>query len=249
MRMRFLFLAFAGLLIPGIASAQTPIKLQLSDGVTVYGARYPAAGKAVATILLFHQAGSNRAEYATIAPRLAKAGFDAIAIDQRSGGDMFGQQNNTVEALGGPTGYLGALADLQAALAFAQETQPGRPVLLWGSSYSASLVFLLASRHPKDVAAVLAFSPGEYFGGDLSVAKAASEVEVPIFVTSAPTAGEVKEAKTILAAAPAKIKVQFVPKVGQHGSSTLRADVNPDGAEEVWSAVTEFLNKVATPEG
>jgi hypothetical protein len=38
-------------------------------------------------ILLSHQAGSNRAEYAPIAPRLVKPGFNCLAIDQRSGGE------------------------------------------------------------------------------------------------------------------------------------------------------------------
>jgi alpha-beta hydrolase superfamily lysophospholipase len=239
----FLLLALA--FLPSNAHAQDPIKLNAADGVTVYGERYSADGDPKATILLFHQAGSNRGEYAPIAPRLAKAGFDAIAIDQRSGGTRFGHTNQTVDALGASANYRDAFADLEAALAYARNTRPGKPVILWGSSYSASLVFMLAARRPEGVAAILAFSPGEYFGGGAPVAKAAAKVTVPIFVTSSPDASEVAQAKAILAAAPAEVKVQFVPDYGRHGSSTLRADTNPKGAEEVWSAVNAFLARVA----
>lgn len=52
-------------------------------------------------ILLFHQAGSSKAEYATISPRLVAAGYSALAIDQRSGGELFGS-NETAAALAAP---------------------------------------------------------------------------------------------------------------------------------------------------
>ena len=38
-----------------------------------------------------------------------------------------------------------------------------------------------------------------------------------------------------------KRKKQYVPKVGIHGSSTLRADRDPSGAEANWTQVTRFL--------
>ena len=94
-------------LAPGEAQ---PVQFEASDGVTVHGAWYPAKEPA-ATILLFHQAGANKAEYATIAPMLAKAGYNALAIDQRSGGDMFGGTNETVAGIGG------SAPDYEAALA------------------------------------------------------------------------------------------------------------------------------------
>jgi dienelactone hydrolase len=248
--MRFpVVLLLAMIFLPGPAGAQEPLKLKAKDGVTIFADHYPAKGTPSATILLFHQAGSNRGEYAPIAPRLATAGFDAIAIDQRSGGKMFGRDNETVTKLGRSADYLDALPDLEAALAYARKSDPNRPVFIWGSSYSASLVFKLAARHPDDVAAVLAFSPGEYFGGKIRIASAAGKVKVPVFVTSASEAGEVAQAKAILAASPSALKVQFVPKHGRHGSSTLRADANPAGADEVWGAVETFLAEAVKADG
>ena len=78
--------AAVGLSTGAIAqTAATPVTLRARDGVSIAGLVYPAT-HAKSIVLLFHQANSSKAEYATIAPRLAAAGFSALALDQRSGG-------------------------------------------------------------------------------------------------------------------------------------------------------------------
>jgi hypothetical protein len=63
-------------------------------------------------------------------------------------------------------------------------------------------------------------------------------------VTSAKDPKEIAVAKSILDASPSAEKTQFVPQVaGVHGSSTLRTDQNPNGADENWAAVKQFLAK------
>lgn len=223
--------------------AREQITLTAADGVKVYADFYPAGSNSQPYILLFHQAGSNRAEYAPIAPRLAKMGFNCLAIDQRSGGDLWGQQNETVRHLGHNGEYADALKDMEAALAWARSSGNNGKVLVWGSSYSAALVFLLAAEHPQQVAGVLAFSPNEYLDSPHAVHEAAAKLTIPIFVTSAKDQEEIAAAKSILAVVPSQHKTQFVPRVaGVHGSSTLREDKNPAGASENWRAVEEFLN-------
>ncbi|MBR0552159.1 alpha/beta hydrolase [Stakelama marina] len=217
------------------------LMLTAADGERVFGTIYRAA-QPKAIILLFHQAGSSKEEYATIGPRLAKAGYSALAIDQRSGGDMFGG-NQTVQAAGGSTGYLDAIPDLEAALAWAQAQSPRLPIAVWGSSYSSSLVFPLVAAHPQAVKAVLAFSPGEYFDDKSMVRKAAAKVDVPVFITSAPGAEEVDRAKAIYDALPGDGNVRYVPQQGVHGSSTLIVSRDPQGAETNWQAVMAFLNR------
>lgn len=218
-----------------------PVVLTAADGVAVYGDYY-AAAQPKALILLFHQAGSNRAEYAPIAPRLVALGYSALAIDQRSGGDRFGAHNQTVVHLGRSADYLDAEQDLDAALAWARADGRRLPVLAWGSSYSAALVFRLAARHPGQIAGVLAFSPGEYLGQPTLVRDAARQVTVPVYVTSARDAEEEAAAKAILAATGSTVRTQFVPTLGGvHGASTLRADRNAAGLEENWRAVERFL--------
>jgi len=225
------------------SEAAKPVILTASDGVKVYGAIYEAA-KPKALILLFHQAGSSKDEYATIAPRLRAAGYSALAIDQRSGGGLYGV-NETAEGLGHKADYLEARPDLQAALDWARQQK--LPIILWGSSYSSSLIFPLAAGDPEGVVALLSFSPGEYFDQDKHMIRsAAAKLSVPVFVASTNSADEVGEADQIMAAVPKNAaNVRYVPEHGVHGSSTLIARRNPDGAEAGWRAVLAFLGSVA----
>lgn len=236
---------------PGLASRPAraeALTLRAADGVGVFGTLTPASAAPRGMALLFHMAGANRAEYAAIAPALARRGFASLAIDQRSGGADFGARNETAAALGGrDPGYLAALPDLEAALAWARMQGGGVPILAFGSSYSAALVFLLAARQPGALAALLAFSPGEYLRGT-SVRDAAARVDCPVFVASAADPSEVSAARAILAAVPAGVrKVQFAPEVGPHGASLLRADRDPRGAEAAWRAVDGFLDLTLPP--
>jgi alpha-beta hydrolase superfamily lysophospholipase len=222
-----------------------PVKLQAQDGVLIAAVDYEAT-RPKAIILLFHQAGSSKAEYATIAPRLAAAGYSALAVDQRSGGALYGP-NETASRLGKPATYREAKPDLVAALDWALPRH--LPILLWGSSYSAALIFEVAAEHADNVSAILAFSPGEYLEREGEVTRAAARVHVPIYVTSSTDAGEIQAGRAILSASPARIKTQFVPKFGVHGSSTLIKARNPKGAAENWDHVLAFLAALPKPPG
>ena len=240
---RTLLLLSVLLLACGMVSAE-PVTITAADGVKVFGEYWPAADAKAPLILAFHQAGSSHAEYVPLAPRLNQAGFGVLAIDQRSGGSEFGGKNKTVAALGRSTAYDAALADLEAALAWAKANAKGAPVLVWGSSYSAALVFLLAATHPADVAGLLAFSPAEYLGTPNAVVAAAKTLRVPVFIDQSSDADEIEQSRSILKATASSDKTQFTPaRSGVHGSATLRADRNAAGAEENWAAVLAFLAK------
>ena len=74
------------LLLSSSAFAQKQVTLQASDGLSVSADVYTISTATNATwIVLAHQAGASRGEYRTIAPRLNKLGYNAIALDQRSG--------------------------------------------------------------------------------------------------------------------------------------------------------------------
>lgn len=225
------------------AAFAEPVTLRAADGATVHGQYWPAAGRNAPLIVAFHQAGSNHAEYTPLAPRLNRRGFGVLAIDQRSGGDEFGAVNRTVAALGRSDTYEAALPDLEAALAWGVRRAGGAPVLVWGSSYSAALAFVLAARHPADVAGVLAFSPGEYLDDEEAVGRAAQDVRVPVFIDQSSGRDEIAQSRAIFDALPGADKTLFVPKLAVHGSSTLRDDRNRAGAEENWRAVERFLSK------
>ena len=234
------------LLFVGSVVAQQGVMLTAADGVKVYGSYYPATKRSAPIILLFHQAESSSWEYAPIAPRLVEDGFSCLAIDQRSGDDMWGHANQTVAHLGRSVDYLNALPDLEAALAWARQQDPNRKIIVWGSSYSASLVFLLSAKHSSEISGLLAFSPGEYFADKHMIEQAAAKLKVPVFVTSAQDPEEIKAARTIVEhVADPQTRVQYVPKAGGvHGSSTLRSDRNPKGADDNWRAVLAFLQRL-----
>jgi dienelactone hydrolase len=240
MLLSFALFATMGL-VPPLPGGAIPLTLTAADGVKVFAQNYPGPAASAPVILLFHQAGSGKSEYAPIAPRLAKLGYNVLAIDQRSGGDMYAPPNQTVATLGKSEPYMDALRDLEAALAWARATHPSSRVYVWGSSYSASLVFLLAAKHPQDIAAVLAFSPGEYLPDKGAVHAAARQIRVPVFIDSASDPGEIATAHSIGAAVPGSHTVVYVPVKGVHGSSTLREDADPQGAAANWAAVTAFL--------
>ena len=246
-RLALLLISWLALIAAPTARAE-PVTLTAADNVKVHGEFWPAADPAAPLILAFHQAGSSHAEYVPLAPRLNRAGFSVLAIDQRSGGNEFGGKNKTVAALGRSGSYDAALADLEAALAWGRAHADGAPVIVWGSSYSAALVFLLAAKHPGELQGLLAFSPGEYLGKPGAVRQAAQTLTVPVFIDQAGSAEEIDAARQILDAVPARDKTQFIAATRSvHGSATLRADRNAAGAEEHWAAVLAFLMKLRAP--
>src|ERR1700688_3816532 len=211
-------------LVPPLGSPSPSFQLIAADGVHVYAQA-------------FESANPN-------APRLNQLGFNALAIDQRSGGELYQPPNETVLSLGRSTKYEDVMPDMEAALTWAEKIHPGSPVYAWGSSYSAALVFLLAAKHPKEIAALIAFSPAEYLADKTAVQRAAAKVHLPVFVDSAADPQEIAAASSILNVVPSKKKTQYKPRAGIHGSATLRVDRDADGAELNWNAVTRFLRSL-----
>lgn len=242
---RVLIVALVAFAAPFSAPARAePVRFAAEDDLQVTGDVYRSATPSDAVIVLFHQAGSSRGEYREIAPRLARKGYVALAVDQRSGKVFAGVINETAaraKAQGKGTEYTDALPDLRASIRYAREKLGARRVIIWGSSYSASLALVLAGRERKLVDGVLAFSPGEYFSGKPPVAKTAARIRVPVFITAA--GSEAKQWAGIFRAIRAKAtKTGFKPKgEGRHGSSAL-IPARSDAVPEYWAAVDAFLD-------
>ena len=244
---RYRWLLVCGLsLLATNAFAKQTIIFAAADGIAVTADLFPANADAAkdTTIVLFHQARSSRGEYSEIAPKLVAWGYSVLAVDQRSGGSNAGVRNQTrvaAQNAGAGTGFLDARQDLLAAVGYARSVIQAERVVVWGSSYSASLVLSLAGETPDWVDGVLAFSPGEYFRGELSVAGAAGTIAVPTFVTSA--AAEWGNWSGIRSAIPVGQLSAFRPQgKGRHGSSTL-LPVSSSATQEYWKAVEGFLGR------
>jgi len=219
----------------------------------VISANYYHANDDATSILLCHQARWNKYEYDSIAVALQAKGYNCLAIDQRSGGIMgikgenLGPINSTflrATKAERPTDYLDAEQDITAAIGYLYNKNGNKPVILWGSSYSSTLA-LYSGINNDSVAAVISFSPGDYFSKEKgSLIPILKETNKPFFLTSSKK--ESKELKTLVKGKELNSKqVLFVPKgEGYHGSRALWSFNK--GNEEYWHAISPFLDKLST---
>jgi len=231
---------------PGeLGNKYTPTKVEFSslDGLVINGSLYEI-GKNNPIILLMHQAGYNRIEYADIAPKLNELGYNCLAVDLRSGVTFAGKSNNTnTRAIekGLQPEMINAQQDVAAAIAYLNKKY-NQKVIVWGSSFSSSLALLEGVNNDK-VKGIISFSPGDYFGNAApSLATVFSEIKKPFLITSSK-----QEAQTLKALiGNSKLKTnqqQFIPTSnGFHGSRALWE--GQEGADEYWSAIKEFLTKI-----
>ena len=211
-----------------MASASETVTFTSEDGLLITADIHaPYKNSEVPVIVLFHQAGWSRGEYAEIAPWLNALGYNCMAVDQRSGESVRGVENETaLRAVkeNRPTGYIDALPDIKAALAYARRRYGNSRIIAWGSSYSAALVLQVAGDSPGLIDGVLAFSPGEYFeraGKSATwILDSARHITTPVFITSARS--EADRWGAIFAALKSSDSVSFIPETdGRHGSHAL----------------------------
>lgn len=223
------------------------VTFKSGDAVTITADLYIAHEKGASFIIFFHQAGWSRGEYLEIAPKINKLGFNAMAVDQRSGGKVNGvtnQTNKDAKNKGKNTNYLDAIPDMEAAINYVSINYPDAELIIWGSSYSSALVLKLAGDNPEKIKGVLAFSPAEYYGRfgkpDDYIAQSAKKIYCPVFITSAKD--EAKRWQPIFDVIPSANKTSFIPKgAGNHGSRALWEKKSDH--KEYWLAVEAFLKK------
>jgi dienelactone hydrolase len=236
------FILAALVFIPIQIWGQQTITFSAEDGVTVTADHYVVSTQKPYLILL-HQAGFSRGEYRETAPKLANLGFNCLAVDLRSGSEVNFIKNQTAldaKAKGLPTEYIDASADIVAALEFVA-SRSSKPIILVGSSYSASLALVEATENFK-IKAVVAFSPGEYFGEQLNVKQSTQNLYIPVLALS--TRLEYDDMKKMLDHLNAKHLQLFRPSQGEgvHGSRALWE--RNQTSEEYWLALTQFFSQI-----
>jgi dienelactone hydrolase len=194
-------------------------------------------------IVLLHQAESSRGEYVSIAPRLKSMGYNCLAVDLRAGGKSNYIKNETAiraREMNLPSKFSDAQKDIDAALRFIKKFNR-KPVILFGSSYSASLA-LLTAVDSDNVMAVVAFSPGEYLRPEMKVKPAITGLHIPVFLTSADM--EYDYMIDLTSEIESKYKTIYKPGKGNsvHGAKALWAD-NPD-SKECWFQLSYFFGKL-----
>ena len=174
-----------------------------------------------------------------------QAGFNCLAIDQRSGGtvnDVLNLTHMKTVAQGKQPDFVSAEQDIVAAIHWARKHRASGKIVLWGSSYSSALAIRIAGENPDLVDGVLAFAPGEYFvrfkKPEDWIATSAKKIKVPTFITSAKD--EAAKWKSIFEAIPGESKTSFLPETdGKHGSSALWNETKDNQA--YWKVVNSFL--------
>lgn len=244
--MKYLFVLV--IIFSGLVLADLPfqtINFPSKDSLEITADLYSKFPHNAPFIILFHQAGFSRGEYRAIAPELNNLGFNAMAIDQRSGKEANSVVNETVKRAAKknlPDSYLNALQDMEAAINFVKNNYANQKVIIWGSSYSAALALKIAGDHPNLVDGVLAFSPGEYFErlgkSPTFIQESVKNLQIPVFITS----GKAEKNRwwAIYNSIPSQKRSYFLPKTkGIHGSRALW-ESTPEHSE-YWVAVKKFL--------
>jgi pimeloyl-ACP methyl ester carboxylesterase len=170
-------------------------------------------------IILCHQEGLDRSAYHEVAPRLMHLNYNCLAIDLRS------------------VTSLDATADIKAAMQYVRNFST-QPVILFGSSWSASLCLIVAAEDPS-VKAIVALSPGEFFQPRIAISREVKKLHQQVFVTA--TQVDYPYLKTMLSGMPADLVTWFKPEKGK-GSRGLQALYPSDPASsEYWFALMMFF--------
>lgn len=223
------------------------ISFYTSDSIQIIGDLYEL-NKTATTILLFHQGGSNaRAEYGPIIPRLIDKGFNVLAIDQRMGGQTYGNYNRTIanipnHSFENPYTYCDAYNNLEAALNYIIQSNFTGKKIAWGSSYSASLAIQLAANHAKDISGVLAFSPAS--GRSMTDCQPNiyfDKLTPPLLLLRPSSELQNENAKAQFELAVQHGHQTYPAEQGVHGSSMLVEERVGNDVEKNWSAVSRFL--------
>ena len=236
----------------------TTVNFKSVDGLSVTADLYPSTRMSDPIILMFHQSATSRGEYKTIAPRLQKRGFNCLAVDLRWGKKDFwnGVVNETAKEYGSDKvidrfenseefqyqevwpRMFDSYQDMKAAVLWARKQGFSGDLIIWGSSFSAMLQFKLGHELGDDIAAMVSFSPGEYYGQDTTMLKFwSTEMEMPVFLSAGKDTSEYLMVNDVFKVLKNEQSVFHQSHTGRHGSSILMQD------EESWSPLISFLNR------
>lgn len=215
------------------------VKFNSSDGLEITADEY-IIDPAKPYVLLFHEQGSSRGEFSTIARRLCKLDFNCLAVDLRNGGNDNYVSNETAKRLREKrleAGISEIEEDARAAIQYAYE-KSNRPVVLFGSSANGSICLKIAIAD-SSVRAVVALSPGEYFMPEIKIQDAIAPLKKPVFITSSKE--EVPYVTELASGIEKDYVTLFEPKQGDGDRGTRSFSVDYDYNTEYWIALILFF--------
>lgn len=225
-----------------IVLAQKKVEFKSEDNILITADLYETENEVSDYIILLHQAGYSRGEYKEIGAKLIKLGFNCLAIDLRIGGEVNYVANETASRMkNGTKQYtmLDTRKDLNAAINYIYSYEKSPRIIVFGSSFSASIALMATSEDPR-INAVIAYSPGEFFEPDISVAKAIAGLTKPAYIAC--PRSEYVYVEKLISNAPKENMTVFSPERGDglHGAKTLWWESAT--RNEFWLSLLFFLN-------
>ena len=221
----YILLFFIGCLF-GRMKGQEVVYFYSTDSAKIRGDLYMRDYK-LPFMILCHDEAADRSEFNDIAPRLLNLNYNCLAIDMEASG----YHNFSLPV---------AQAGLRAAIAYARRFN-SLPVLLLGSSWSASLCLVEASVNTQ-IKAVIALSPGEYFQPKIIMSDVVQKISQPVFICG--TRAEFSYLQKMAEKRPAGELTLFQPEKGNgvQGATALTGkDITRD---EYWFALMMFFKKL-----
>ena len=220
------------------------IQFKAKDGVNIKAHLYLTADKTKPFMLIFQQAGHSQQEYRNTATQLNKMGFNCLAIHQRSARNIKGskikskKQEDSLRTLTYDETYV----DLESALLYLKKAFPNFKTVVWGSSYAATLMFVLASNYPNEVDGIVAFSPDNYLVfNDKTILDYAEGVHCPIFVTAGKK--ESKACERLHEQIQSEKKYLYIPIENEEQDSLTTKKKNTR-KNQYWKILTDFFESI-----
>ena len=225
----------------GVVNAQEEISFQSNDSLELTADLYFLADT-LPYIILLHEQGSSRGEFASLAGRFQKMNYNCLAVDIRNGGSANFISNETVRRTRHGDYIMGRESvenDIRAAVDYAFTTS-GKAVVLLGAGATGSLC-LKISTEMDEVKGVIALSPGEFYAPFLSIQDTISNLQKPVFVGSTQT--EFPYVEQMLSGVGEEYKTTFKPESneGMRGTSALKPENASNG--EYWLAILLFFKE------
>lgn len=191
-------------------------------------------------VLLFHEQGSSRGEFSTIARRICKLDYNCLAVDLRNGGKYEYVSNETARQLREKhheAGLKEIEQDVLAAINYVKD-KSNLPVILFGSGANGSLSLKVALSDSL-VRAVVAVSPGEYFLPETKIQEAIAALEKPVFITS--SKAEFPYVSELASGIDPNYVSLFEPEQGAGERGTGSFSVDYEYNTEYWLALILFF--------
>jgi dienelactone hydrolase len=240
--MRAIFAIIIFLQIQYYCIAQEKVSFYAADSLKITADLY-LKNYELPFILLFHQADASRGEYTEIANRLLNLNYNCLAVDLRIGENINYIRNETAERAkvkGIQLNFIDAKKDIEAAIKYVSKFNKN-PVILFGSSFSASLC-LLTAKENKHVKSVIAFSPGEFFRPEIDVKDNISGLKIPVFISC--TDLEYQYVLQLTTGISDQYKTIYRPKSGGgvHGAKALWK--SSESSDECWLELLLFFKRI-----